>query len=170
MDKKETPIISFVANSGTGKTTLLEKLVRLLKERGHTVAVIKHDAHRFDIDVPGKDSYRLTAAGADTVAITAADKTAIIHQTEEMMALDDLIRLLPPADILLTEGFRFSTAHPRIEIFRAPVSTSLISREEDLLAVATNMPLTTTAPCLDLDDAPAIATFIERYMANFKAK
>ncbi len=72
--------VSFVAKSGTGKTTLLEKVIVRLKERGYRVGVIKHDAHRFDIDHPGKDSHRLTAAGADTMLISSPEKLALVKK------------------------------------------------------------------------------------------
>jgi len=71
-----TPVVSFVAKSGTGKTTLLEKVIAELKQRGYRVGAIKHDAHRFDIDHPGKDSHRLTSAGADTMLISSPDKAS----------------------------------------------------------------------------------------------
>jgi len=70
--------LAFVAKSGSGKTTLLEKVISRLKDRGYRVGAIKHDAHRFDIDRPGKDSYRLTAAGADTMVISSPEKLALV--------------------------------------------------------------------------------------------
>ncbi|MDO9229223.1 MAG: molybdopterin-guanine dinucleotide biosynthesis protein B, partial [Syntrophales bacterium] len=70
--------VSFVAKSGTGKTTLLEKVIARLKERGYRVGVIKHDAHRFDIDHPGKDSHRLTSAGVDTMLLSSPEKLALV--------------------------------------------------------------------------------------------
>ena len=75
--------VSFVAKSGTGKTTLLEKVISVLKGKGYRVGVVKHDAHRFDIDHPGKDSYRLAAAGADTMLIASPEKLALINQVSK---------------------------------------------------------------------------------------
>src|SRR5450631_1097407 len=83
--------VSFVAKSGTGKTTLLEKVIAELKSRGYRVGVIKHDAHRFDIDYPGKDSHRLTAAGADTMLITSPEKLALIKKHAESPPIEELI-------------------------------------------------------------------------------
>ena len=83
--------VSFVAKSGTGKTTLLEKVIAELKDRGYRVGVIKHDAHRFDIDHPGKDSHRLTAAGADTMLISSPEKLALIKQHAEAPSIEELI-------------------------------------------------------------------------------
>ena len=171
MNIEQTPIISFVANSGTGKTTLLEKLVRDLKAMGFTVGVIKHDAHRFEIDVPGKDSYRMTAAGADSVAILSEEKMAMVCRTETMMDMDEVIARMPQADILLTEGFRFKETFPRIEVFRAPKSETLLSKPEHLLAVAANAPGDAYGkPVFDLDDDAAIAEFIAGYIKEFREK
>ncbi len=76
------PVVSFVGNSGVGKTTFLEKLIRVLKTRGYRVAAIKHDAHKFEIDYPGKDSWRLTQAGSDITIISSCDKLALIERPE----------------------------------------------------------------------------------------
>jgi len=75
------PVISFVGNSGVGKTTFLEKLIVILKARGYRLAAIKHDVHEFEVDYPGKDSWRLTQAGADIVVLSSADKLALIERT-----------------------------------------------------------------------------------------
>ena len=83
--------VSFVAKSGTGKTTLLEKVIAELKGRGYRVGVIKHDAHRFDIDHPGKDSHRLTAAGADTMLISSPEKLALVKLHSESPPIEELI-------------------------------------------------------------------------------
>src|SRR5512139_1928743 len=99
--------VSFVAKSGTGKTTLLEQVIVELKRRGYRVGVIKHDAHRFDIDHPGKDSYRLTAAGADTMLISSPEKLAVIKKHEASPPLDVLVATyFSDVDIVLAEGFK----------------------------------------------------------------
>ena len=84
-------VVSFVAKSGTGKTTLLEKVIAHLKARGYKVGVIKHDAHRFDIDHPGKDSYRLTAAGADTMLISSSEKLALVKKQTVSPTIEELL-------------------------------------------------------------------------------
>ena len=81
--------VSFVAKSGTGKTTLLEKVIPRLKERGYRVGVIKHDAHRFDIDHPGKDSHRLASAGADTMLISSPEKLALVKKHTASPPIED---------------------------------------------------------------------------------
>jgi molybdopterin-guanine dinucleotide biosynthesis protein MobB len=157
--------ISFVAKSGTGKTTLLEKVIARLKERGYRVGVVKHDAHRFDIDHPGKDSHRLAAAGADTMLIASPEKLALVKKHAASPPIAELLATyFADVDIVLTEGFKQSSM-PKIELHRQERSATLICRgvENDptLLAVASDEPLELDVPVLDLNDAGAIADFIE---------
>ncbi|WP_027715311.1 molybdopterin-guanine dinucleotide biosynthesis protein B [Desulfuromonas sp. TF] len=157
--------LSFVAKSGTGKTTLLEKVIRELKDRDYRVGVIKHDAHRFNIDHPGKDSYRLTAAGADTMLIASPEKLALIKQHPVSPPLDELLATyFSDVDIVLTEGFKKSGL-PKIEINRRERSATLICRGEEhdptLIAVASDQSLEVDVPLLDLNDTSAIADFVE---------
>jgi molybdopterin-guanine dinucleotide biosynthesis protein MobB len=157
--------VSFVAKSGTGKTTLLEKVIARLKDRGYRVGVIKHDAHRFDIDRPGKDSYRLTAAGADAMLISSPEKLALVKRHAASPPVEELLSMyFADVDIVLTEGFK-SSALPKIEVHRKDRSDTLLCRggEHDatLLAVASDEPLELDVPRLDLNDADAVADFIE---------
>jgi molybdopterin-guanine dinucleotide biosynthesis protein MobB len=158
--------VAFVAKSGTGKTTLLEKVIARLKDRGYRVGVIKHDAHRFDIDRPGKDSYRLTAAGADTMLISSPERLALVKKHAASPPVDDLLSLFfTDVDIVLTEGFK-SSALPKIEVHRRERSATLLCRGEEhdpmLLAVASDEPLELDVPRLDIDDPDRVADFIER--------
>ena len=157
--------VSFVGKSGSGKTTLLEKVIALLKGRGYRVGVIKHDAHRFEIDHPGKDSYRLSAAGADTMVIASAEKLAMVKVHGASPGPEELIRTyFGGVDIEITEGFRKSRL-PKIEIHRRERSANLLCRGGDpdptLLAVASDEPLSLDVPVLDLDDPGAVADFLE---------
>ena len=157
--------VSFVAKSGTGKTTLLEKVIRELKNRDYKVGVIKHDAHRFDIDHPGKDSYRLTAAGADTMLISSPEKLAMIKRHPASPPLDELLETyFGDMDIVLTEGFKKS-GMPKIEINRRERSATLICRGEEhdptLIAVASDHPLEVDVPLLDLNNPVEVADFVE---------
>ena len=157
--------VSFVAKSGTGKTTLLEKVIASLKERGYRVGVIKHDAHRFDIDHPGKDSYRLTAAGADTMLISSPEKLAMVKKHAASPPIEELISTyFNDVDIVLTEGFKKSSMQ-KIELHRKERSATLLCRGEEhdpsLVAVASDEPLDLDVPVLDLNDAKAVADFIE---------
>ncbi|HWI41856.1 MAG TPA: molybdopterin-guanine dinucleotide biosynthesis protein B [Verrucomicrobiae bacterium] len=158
--------VSFVAKSGTGKTTLLEKVIGILKERGYRVGVIKHDAHRFDIDHPGKDSHRLAAAGADTMLISSSEKLAMVRKHTEAPPIEEILKTyFGDMDIVLTEGFKKSGL-PKIEVHRGERSRTLICRgEEDdpsLLAVASDVPLDLDVPILDLNDPGAVADFVEK--------
>ncbi|MBU5613053.1 molybdopterin-guanine dinucleotide biosynthesis protein B [Geomonas azotofigens] len=157
--------VSFVAKSGTGKTTLLEKVIVHLKARGYKVGVIKHDAHRFDIDHPGKDSHRLTAAGADTMLISSPEKLAIVKKHTQSPPIEELIETyFSDMDIVVTEGFKKS-GMPKIEVNRQERSTTLLCRGEaydpTLIAVASDAELDLDVPVLDLNDPSAVADFIE---------
>lgn len=158
--------VSFVAKSGTGKTTLLEKVIACLKERGYRVGVVKHDAHRFDIDHPGKDSYRLTAAGADTMLISSPEKLAMVKKHSASPSIEVLLATyFTDVDIVLTEGFKKSSM-PKIELHRKERSTTLLCRGDEhdptLVAVASDESLELDVPVLDLNDAVQVADFIEK--------
>jgi molybdopterin-guanine dinucleotide biosynthesis protein MobB len=164
-------IVSVVAKSGTGKTTLLEKLIAELKRRGYRVGAIKHDAHRFDIDREGKDSWRLTQAGADTMVITSPAKLAMVKMNpggEEPPLAETIDTLFGDVDIVLTEGFKKS-AMPKIEVHRRERSEVLLCRGEEhdpsLIAVASDVPWTLDVPVFGIDDAAAICDLIvERFL------
>jgi molybdopterin-guanine dinucleotide biosynthesis protein MobB len=161
--------VSFVAKSGTGKTTLLEKVIVCLKERGYRVGVIKHDAHRFDIDHPGKDSYRLTAAGADTMLISSPEKLAMVKKHACSPPIEELISTyFADVDIVLTEGFKKSPM-PKIELHRKERSDKLLCRgvenDPNLVAVASDEPLDLDVPVLDLNNPLQVTDFIaERFL------
>jgi molybdopterin-guanine dinucleotide biosynthesis protein MobB len=166
------PIVSIVAKSGTGKTTLLEKLIAELKQRGYRVGAIKHDAHRFDIDREGKDSWRLSQAGADTMLITSPEKLAMVKQysPEQEPGLAESVAIYcHDVDIVLTEGFKRS-AMPKIEVHRRERSEKLLCRDEEhdptLIAVASDSPLEIDVPLYDINDATGLCDFIvERYLS-----
>lgn len=158
--------LSFVAKSGTGKTTLLEKVIAELKQRGYRIGVIKHDAHKFDIDHPGKDSYRLTAAGADTMLISSPEKLAVVKQHTAPPPVEELLSTyFHDVDLVLTEGFKMSSL-PKIEVHRKERSATLICRGEQhdptLIAVASDEALTLDVPVLDLNNVKDVADFVER--------
>jgi len=157
------PAISFVAKSGTGKTTLLEKVIVELKGAGYRVGVIKHDAHKFDIDHPGKDSHRLTAAGADTMLISSSSKLAVVKKHQASPPIEELIATyFDDVDLVLTEGFKQSGL-PKIELHRKERRVPLLCRGEwqdpSLLAVASDEPLDIDVPVLDLNNPAEIADF-----------
>ncbi len=163
--RRECKVVSFIARSGTGKTTLLEQVIAELKRRGYKVGAIKHDAHRFEIDHPGKDSYRFSAAGADTMLISSSSKLALVKQHPAAPPIEELLATyFGDVDIVLTEGLKKS-ALPKIEVHRAAHGSTLLCRGEQhdptLLAVASDEPLELDVPILDLNNPLAIADFIE---------
>lgn len=162
---KQVKALSFVAKSGTGKTTLLEKVITELKGRGWRIGAIKHDAHRFDIDHPGKDSHRLAAAGADTMLISSPEKLAVVKRHAVSPPIEELLATyFGDVDIVLTEGFKKSGL-PKIEVHRKERSATLLCRGEEndpsLIAVASDEPLELDVPLFDINDAAGIAGFIE---------
>lgn len=163
--QKTVKAVSFVAKSGTGKTTLLERVIAELKRRGYRVGAIKHDAHRFDIDHPGKDSYRFTAAGADTMLISSPEKLALVKRHAAAPPIEELLATyFGDVDIVLTEGFKLSGL-PKIEVHRRERSATLLCRGEEndptLLAVVSDEPLALDVPVLDLDEPRQVADFVE---------
>lgn len=158
--------VSFVAKSNTGKTTLLEKVIAELKLRGYRIGVIKHDAHSFDIDHPGKDSHRLAAAGADTTLIASPEKLALIKKHAEAPPVEELIATyFSDVDLVLTEGFKKSRL-PKIEVNRQERSATLICRGEEhdptLIAVASDGQFDLDVPVLNLNDVIEVVDFIEK--------
>ncbi|MBT1070763.1 molybdopterin-guanine dinucleotide biosynthesis protein B [Pelotalea chapellei] len=158
--------VSFVAKSGTGKTTLLEQVIAELKQRGYRIGAIKHDAHQFEIDHPGKDSHRLTKAGADTMLISSPEKLALVKQHSASPPIEELISTyFSDVDLILTEGLKKSGL-PKIEVHRAERSPTLLCRGEEhdpsLIAVASDEPLELDVPVLDLNNPAAVADFVEK--------
>ncbi len=153
-----TPVIGFSAWSGTGKTTLMEQVIRGLTEKGVRVAVIKHDGHGFEIDHPGKDSYRHAQAGAQTVVITSPDKTAVIEQSGS--DLEQCVGRISEADVILVEGFKYASI-PRIGLSRKASGKGLPEPADNYIAVATDdESMKTTVPRFSLDDARGLTDFI----------
>lgn len=169
------PAVSFVATSGTGKTTLLEQVIAELKRRGWRVGAIKHDAHHFDIDHPGKDSHRLTAAGADTMLISSQEKLAAVKRHAQAPSVEKLIEdYFGDVDIVLTEGFK-QGGLPKIEVHRSAYNRALLCRGDGndplLVAVASDEPLQLDVPVLDLNDPAGVATFVEqRFLGDTKKR
>ena len=159
------PVISFVGNSGVGKTTFLEKLVPVLKSRGYRVAAIKHDVHNFTVDYPGKDSWRLTQAGSDVVILSSPSRLALMEDVREERTLEQLAEMVSDrADIVVTEGYRGASAL-KVEVSRRAHSTTLTARLDDLMAIVTDHPFDLDTPQFGLDDAPAVADFLEQRFA-----
>lgn len=158
------PAVTFIARSGTGKTSLIEKVIGELVRRGWAVGALKHDAHRFEIDHQGKDTWRMAQAGATVTAICSPDKQAVIRQHELGPMVEELIaREFGGVDLVITEGFKQSTL-PKVEVHRAALGMPLLSRgdrhDPALLAVASDEPLTLDVPCFDLNDPRRLTDFL----------
>jgi len=166
MNPDMVPVITFVGLSGTGKTTFLEKLIPELKRRGLRLAVLKHDVHHFEMDKPGKDTYRFTAAGADVVAISGREQFAMIETPESELTLREILTRLPEVDLVLTEGYK-RNSYPKIEIHRAALGRPLLSSPEELLAVMTDESLDLSVPQLSLEDVSGCADRIEAHLSRF---
>ncbi len=160
-------ILGIAGYSGSGKTTLLEKVIPLLKQRGLTVSVIKHAHHNFDIDRPGKDSFRHREAGAQEVLIVSGHRWALMHELrqEPEPNLEELCARLSPCDLVLVEGYKFSSI-PKLEVHRAATGHApLYPNDPQIIAVVTdskeNLPILT----LDIDAPQQVADHILNYFS-----
>ncbi len=173
MNKIKTPLVGFTAYSGTGKTTLLIKLISILANKGIRVGIIKHAHHTFDIDQPGKDSYILRKAGASEMLIGSVNRWALMVDAEkdQEFTLHDHIQRLDQdnLDLILVEGFKLE-AIPKIELTRPSLGNDLFFPDDDnVVAVATDEPLTveTDLPMLDINNPDQIVAFIcERFLSE----
>jgi molybdopterin-guanine dinucleotide biosynthesis adapter protein len=166
MRNAQVPVIGFAAYSGTGKTTLLTQLIPQLKQQGLRIGLIKHSHHSFDIDHPGKDSYRLRAAGAATVMLVSRHRRAIMTEfakTQEPNLEDELAELNQnQLDLILVEGFK-QTQFPKIELHRPVLNKPLIyPNDPSVIAVASDAPLALPAhlSLLDINQPTHITRFI----------
>ena len=155
-------VVSFVAaSSNSGKTTLIEQVVRILKARGLRVAVVKHASAGFDLDKPGKDSWRFQQAGADTVVLVGPDTLALMKKITREPTPEELVQIAGDVDIVIHEGFKLS-AKNRIEIFRHGISGNrpLSLDDPSFLALVSDQPVETTVTRFDWNDAAGVADFI----------
>jgi molybdopterin-guanine dinucleotide biosynthesis protein B len=160
-------IFGIAGYSGSGKTTLIEKLIPLFAARGLTVSLIKHAHHTFDVDQPGKDSYRHRHAGCQEVLVTSSRRWALMHELRGAPepALADLVKHVAACDLLLIEGFKHEPIS-KLEVYRSVVGESLLHPQDAyVVAVASDQPVDTRLPQFRLDDAAAIAAFIVKHAA-----
>jgi len=152
--------------SGSGKTTLMMALIPRLVAGGVTVSTIKHAHHQFDIDRPGKDSWRHRQAGASEVMVASARRWAIMRELREEPepSLEELVARMSPVDLLLVEGWK-RHPHPKLEVHRPALQKPLLYPDDPhVVAIASDQPLAAPIPLLPLDDPDAIAHFIVEHL------
>ncbi len=173
MKKTGVPVLGICARSGTGKTTLLRRLLPLLRARGVRVGVVKHAHHSFEIDRPGKDSYELRTAGAEQILVASRQRVALVRELgqEAEPDLEDLLCCLDTRslDLVLVEGYKQAPI-PKIELHRAALGQPLLHpRVPGVIAVASDGPVALPLPRLDLDDPARIADFILDFIADARS-
>ncbi len=171
LKNQQRPLLGFAAFSGTGKTTLLSKVLPILKSQGIRVGVLKHAHHTFDIDHPGKDSYTLRHAGASQMLIASSKRWALMTETPDNNQAPDLNEMLlqldqSQLDLILIEGFK-GEAFPKIELHRKSLGKPLLhSSDRDIIAIATDEKIITenNIPQLDINNESQIIDFILNYL------
>jgi molybdopterin-guanine dinucleotide biosynthesis adapter protein len=161
MTKDRIPLISIVGTSKTGKTTFIEKLIPVIKEKGLKIATIKHHHLDFEIDRVGKDTYRHKKAGSSTVILSSPHKIALVRDVAQEMSLRDIVsRYIEDADIIITEGYKKEDV-PKIEIFRHAKKVSpLCLHDKTILAVVTDKHIDTSISQFSMDDVEGVAKFV----------
>jgi molybdopterin-guanine dinucleotide biosynthesis protein B len=159
-------LIGLAGWSGSGKTSLLAKLLPVLIARGHSVSTVKHAHHSFEIDHPGKDSHTHRMAGAREVLVSSARRWALMHELREEAepTLRELLQHISPVDLVIVEGFK-TASHPKIEVHRSAVQKPLLYPDDrNVLAIASDPPIANAPiPSVDLNDIEAIADLIDRF-------
>lgn len=164
--KNSIPIIGFAAYSGTGKTTLIEKIISILKKQGLKVAVVKHDAHDFEIDKEGKDSFRFSAAGSDITVIASDKKSAKMEN--RFVDFESIIAEIKDVDIILVEGYK-SKNIPKIGICRKDTGKGFTDDIDSFIALGSDYEINdANGPVFNINDAEGLAKFIIDYMESCK--
>ncbi len=160
-------IFGIAGYSGSGKTTLIEKLLPVFTARGLKVSLIKHAHHKFDVDQPGKDSYRHRQAGCSEVLISSSRRWVLLNELRGAPepSLQDLIKRMSPCDLLLIAGFKHETV-TKLEVHRDVVDEPwLFPQDPHIVAVASDGRADTKLPQFSIDDVAAIAGFITQHVA-----
>lgn len=159
-------IFGFAGWSGSGKTTLIERLIPCFTQRGLKVSLIKHAHHAFDVDQPGKDSWRHREAGCHEVMVVSDRRWVLMNELRgaAQPSLEEQLSRLSACDLVLVEGYKFH-AIPKLEVWRAANGKSLLHPEDEhIVAIATDTKITTTLVQLDIDDPAAVAGFIIQHL------
>jgi len=166
-------IVSVVGRSNTGKTSLLENLIAELKKRGFTVAAVKHSSGDFQLDHPGKDSWRLAEAGSDAVVLVSPHELALMQKASHPPTLEEAVRLLGNRfDFILVEGYKQESGSgwyggiPRIEVHRKELGSLVSSSPEELLALVSDEDLDIPVPQFSSGDGAAVADLLVRRLKN----
>ena len=165
-------VIGIAGYSGSGKTTLIEKVIPVLVSSGLRVSLIKHAHHEFDVDQPGKDSYRHRHAGCGEVLVSSSKRWAMMHELRGAPepSLQEQLRLFAPCDLVIVEGFK-SEPIPKVEVHRRQSHAPLLYPEDpNVVAIATDEALDTSLPQIDVNDAAAVARFIVHYLGLDRAR
>ncbi len=165
-------VIGIAGYSGSGKTTLIEKVIPLLVAEGLRVSLIKHAHHEFDVDQPGKDSYRHRHAGCSEVLVSSSRRWAMMHELRGAPepALAEQLKRFSPCDLVIVEGYK-SEPMPKIEVHRRDSGAPLLYPDDaHVIAIATDEPLDTGLPQLALDDAPGVARLILEHLGFNRAR
>jgi molybdopterin-guanine dinucleotide biosynthesis protein B len=160
------PVVSIVSKKRSGKTTLLEKLIPELGARGYRVGTVKHDAHGFDIDHEGKDTWRHKRCGASTVVISSPWKLSLIKDVDEEISLDRIVETyFADMDLVLTEGY-LRAGKPQVEVFRSEAHEQPLhvkgAPNNTLIAVMSDVAVDLGVPNYDINDIDALVDFIVR--------
>ena len=163
------PVFGFAGWSGSGKTTLIEKLLPVLIGRGLRVSTLKHAHKDFDVDRPGKDSWRHRQAGAAEVMVSSPKRWALIHEMRgpAELTMADLLARMGAVDLVIVEGFKRDPI-PKIEVHRVALGKPLLAPDDpDIVAIASDVPIAGLAvPRFDLNDVVTIAAFIEKIISR----
>ena len=163
------PVIAFIGKPDSGKTTLLEKLIPELRRRGYRIGTIKHHVHAFEMDKPGKDTWRHKQAGANTVALSSPTGLGIIRDVAEDLTIEELVgRYYGDIDLVIAEGYK-RLGLPKIEVFRsAQHEAPLPDRDDTWVAMVSDTDGVADLPCFGLEDVAGLADFLEeRFITPF---